>query len=309
MKELIITFAISFLMFAVPPPVPADTPCAGGTRFSCVIEYGVMLVGDRYAGENGKPIVLLLHMLGRNRKDYAVLIPLLQKKGFEIVAVDLRGHGDSARRIVPEKVKGKPLRTAGTGSTSAGEKLDGTLKRVPKKRAEETEREADMSSGTLSEPAINKTDAPPRLYAKYTYEGFRTEDWARLPDDARTVLAKVTGTNRKRPVYIVGASIGANAAAIAAAQMPSARAIVLLSPGEDYHGLAPEAALKTFEGQVFIASSAEDNQSYSASKKFAAIAPDRTKFQSYHNAGHGTNMFSKELALPGKIADWLAGVK
>ncbi len=42
------------------------------------------------------PGVLLLHMLGRDRADWDSLAKDLQSRGYAVLALDLRGHGDSA---------------------------------------------------------------------------------------------------------------------------------------------------------------------------------------------------------------------
>lgn len=41
------------------------------------------------------PAVLLVHGEGRDRKDWAGLIPVLLKSGFHVLSFDLRGHGES----------------------------------------------------------------------------------------------------------------------------------------------------------------------------------------------------------------------
>jgi len=60
----------------------------------------VQLVITYYRGSQGKQSVpvVLLHGLKHNRTDFTKdLAPFLQSKGFAVVAVDLRGHGDSTR--------------------------------------------------------------------------------------------------------------------------------------------------------------------------------------------------------------------
>ena len=47
------------------------------------------------------PVVLLIHMLGRDRRTWLPLIPELTEAGYATLALDLRGHGDS------DKLRGK----------------------------------------------------------------------------------------------------------------------------------------------------------------------------------------------------------
>jgi pimeloyl-ACP methyl ester carboxylesterase len=54
------------------------------------------LVADFYAvGDDPAPAVLLMHMYGGRRSDWQPLIPALLEAGFNVLAVDLRGHGET----------------------------------------------------------------------------------------------------------------------------------------------------------------------------------------------------------------------
>ena len=48
-----------------------------------------------YKGKGDMPSIILLHMLGRSRSDWNELGIELQKLGYNAVAIDLRGHGQS----------------------------------------------------------------------------------------------------------------------------------------------------------------------------------------------------------------------
>lgn len=55
---------------------------------------GLELRGTLYrAAEEPTPAVLLLHMLGGERRDWLPLVTPLQQTGYTVLAVDLRGHG------------------------------------------------------------------------------------------------------------------------------------------------------------------------------------------------------------------------
>jgi len=72
-------------------PQPISIPAADG----------LTLVGDFYglpadpAMESGRPAVLLLHMIGGRRQDWSPLIDPLLTEGYDVLAVDLRGYGDT----------------------------------------------------------------------------------------------------------------------------------------------------------------------------------------------------------------------
>jgi pimeloyl-ACP methyl ester carboxylesterase len=56
---------------------------------------GLELKGTFYKGEEDAPGVVLLHMLGRNRGDWEPFARALQKEDYNVLALDLRGHGES----------------------------------------------------------------------------------------------------------------------------------------------------------------------------------------------------------------------
>ncbi|MBN1489399.1 MAG: alpha/beta fold hydrolase [Phycisphaerae bacterium] len=68
-------------------------------RVSFTTDDGVMIVGDYYAPKappkEGAPVVILLHMYQRTRSDWQPLVPHLRDAGFAVLAIDLRGHGES----------------------------------------------------------------------------------------------------------------------------------------------------------------------------------------------------------------------
>lgn len=55
---------------------------------------GVKIVGDFYDARSKKSVVLL-HILPGNRRDFNDLAGLLSEKGYNILNIDERGHGDS----------------------------------------------------------------------------------------------------------------------------------------------------------------------------------------------------------------------
>lgn len=62
---------------------------------------GLKLVGDYYAlsTADAKPTVTLLHMLGSTRKAWEPLLPALLDAGYNVLNVDLRGHGETGGSV------------------------------------------------------------------------------------------------------------------------------------------------------------------------------------------------------------------
>ena len=70
--------------------------CTGGGKgkdITLTTQDNVKIAATYYPG--GERGVILLHMLGRSRGDYAELAQELNSRGFSVIAIDLRGHGQS----------------------------------------------------------------------------------------------------------------------------------------------------------------------------------------------------------------------
>lgn len=78
------------------PPTPAFEPQVERFDIGMVTEDGVKLRGTYYnPGVANAPGVVLLHMLGRQRSDWEAFAGQLQEAGYGVIAIDLRGHGES----------------------------------------------------------------------------------------------------------------------------------------------------------------------------------------------------------------------
>ncbi|MFQ5802896.1 MAG: alpha/beta hydrolase [Candidatus Methylomirabilales bacterium] len=78
------------------------TPSWAAERVTILAADGAVLIGDLYlpalpAGQKA-PLVVLLHMLSRHRGDWQPFIPRLTAKGNAVLAMDLRGHGESIQK-------------------------------------------------------------------------------------------------------------------------------------------------------------------------------------------------------------------
>lgn len=112
-------------------------------------------------------------------------------------------------------------------------------------------------------------------------------------------------------IAVGGASFGANLAIQVLTDYPRLPGALLLSPGENYHGLSAFEDMENLhpEQALFIAAAEDDQKSFADSKKLYADAPtERKQFVPYKNAGHGTNMFKIDPQLMEKAADWFAEI-
>lgn len=84
--------------------VRADAPAA--EAFSVTTSDGVKIAGDYYAAastnaDEKPPFVMLLHMYKVDRKTWGPLVETLTADGISVVAIDMRGHGESTEVVGP----------------------------------------------------------------------------------------------------------------------------------------------------------------------------------------------------------------
>ncbi len=73
-----------------------DTQSIVPERVEFETDDNVNIVGDWYESEDGnKGTVVLLHMMNRDRSSWAEFAEILVNSGYNALAIDLRGHGDS----------------------------------------------------------------------------------------------------------------------------------------------------------------------------------------------------------------------
>jgi alpha-beta hydrolase superfamily lysophospholipase len=179
------------------------------------------------------PAVVLVHMLGRSKEDWASIANLLSDVGVIALAIDLRGHGRSA------------------GST-----------------------------------------AP----------------LAAMADDVRAAVSWLTSRPgvRPDPVAVVGASLGASLAVMAASDFPFVRAVALISPSLDYRGLRLDSAAMKRLGDrpVWLAASTKDPYALRTLRDLVAGGGRREQRLS-DAAAHGTNLLAADADLARGLVDWL----
>jgi pimeloyl-ACP methyl ester carboxylesterase len=145
---------------------------------------------------------------------------------------------------------------------------------------------------------------------KVSFKNFNEYDWGKLPADVRTLIQDIQGfrgLDGKR-ITLVGASIGANTAALVGGEDNRVRAIVLLSPGLDFRGLKPLDAMKRFQRPAYILAGLDDGYSANSSRQLAESSGNTAKLELFEVAGHGTDMFNSHPELASKIALWIKSV-
>jgi len=218
---------------ATTSPTATPSPSPDFRLLNVIAADGTELMTVFYPPQDGPaPGVLLLHMDGGRKEDWASFATRLQQAGYAAMALDLRGHGDSGGEV----------------------------------------------------------------------------DWETGPDDVARAWAELVeqpdvGGSR---TAVIGADIGANLALVVAADEPDVQAVVLLSPGLDYHGIRTEGAMRAYgERPVLIVASEEDYYAAQAARTLAGLAQEPPVLTLYPAAGHGLEMFDSQPGLADLIMGWL----
>ncbi|HLC39594.1 MAG TPA: alpha/beta fold hydrolase [archaeon] len=107
---------------------------------------------------------------------------------------------------------------------------------------------------------------------------------------AKNFLAASKGKPADR-ISIIGASIGANIALRYAADNPSIRSIILLSPGNNYHDVTARDVIGKYQGKILIIAAADDGNGVAAQEATGiAVLTDKEELKIYEKGGHGTNL-------------------
>lgn len=138
------------------------------------------------------------------------------------------------------------------------------------------------------------------------YNNFTEKDWKNLRLDVQAARDFLAEQNIYK-VIIVGASIGANTALQFGAQDGKLLGLILISPGEDYHGVKTLDYASTYTRPIMIIVGEEDIYSYNSTQKiYAALGTpeNRKQLTVFRNNYHGTEQF-KTQATAYQIFLWL----
>ena len=210
----------------------------GAQRVSLRTDDGVTLAATWYEPSTRPgPAVILVHMLHQSRRQWESLGQRLSAEGIGALAIDLRGHGESAS--------------------------------------------APAAPGPQGEYGAMVLDVRA----------------------ARRFLAQ-RGDVQQARVGVIGASIGANLAALEAAEDPSVASLALLSPSLDYRGLRIEAALRKVGRPVLLVAGDDDPYASRSARDLQKGGGGPRELLVLKQAGHGMTMFARDAGLTGALLDW-----
>ncbi len=141
------------------------------------------------------------------------------------------------------------------------------------------------------------------------YGDMTADDFAKVPADVALMIKSVVANKEIKidlgEIYLIGASIGANSAAMVTELVDNIAKVVLLSPGDDYRGLKPTSALKAFGGKTLIFAAVEDRYSAQSSNNMALTKTERCKLELFGGHDHGTNIINNDPEAMSKLIEWL----
>ncbi len=184
--------------------------------------------------------VILVHMLGNNRQSWKEVAIILQKNEYQVLALDLRGHGQSLQKNAQ----------------------------------------------------------------RISYVNFQEKDFLDMLKDIQAAknFLRQQGTSE---INIIGASIGANLALLAAAHDIDIVKIIALSPGLNYKGLKPQEESKKISIPVMLVGAEDDPYSAMSIRTLDGVMHNEREVKIFKKAEHGTRMLQHESSLKTDILKFL----
>jgi alpha-beta hydrolase superfamily lysophospholipase len=105
-------------------------------------------------------------------------------------------------------------------------------------------------------------------------------------------------------IGLLGASLGANLVALAAADDPGVASLALLSPSLDYRGVRIEAAMRKYGARPALMVVSDDDPYATRSARDLEKGTKGREILSLAGAGHGSTMLEREPSLMGSLVDW-----
>jgi alpha-beta hydrolase superfamily lysophospholipase len=120
---------------------------------------------------------------------------------------------------------------------------------------------------------------------------------------ARRYLASRGDVVQSR-VGVLGASLGATLAVLAAAGDPTIASLALLSPSIDYRGLRIESPLRKLARPVLLVAGDDDPYAHRSARELQQSKAGTRELLVLPQAGHGTTMIMRAPDLAASLVDW-----
>ena len=131
-------------------------------------------------------------------------------------------------------------------------------------------------------------------------------EYAAMVQDVRAVrryLAQRSDVQQSR-VGVIGASIGANLAALEASGDSTIASLAFLSPSVEYRGLRMTEAVRKIKRPMLLVASDDDPYASRSARELQKEGSGVREILILKQAGHGTTMLSRDPSLTGALVDW-----
>lgn len=139
--------------------------------------------------------------------------------------------------------------------------------------------------------------------------GGTASDLGAMTGDVRAAVLWLTAwpSVRSGGIGLVGASLGANLALLAGAELPAVALVAVLSPSLEYRGVRVGAEVMTRLGArpVWMAASTEDPLALRTLKALAEVGAGRREQYLSTAVAHGTNLLAADESVGTALVDWL----
>lgn len=137
------------------------------------------------------------------------------------------------------------------------------------------------------------------------YTQFTEADWQNLVLDVQAGIDFLENKGYKE-IAVISASIGANAALKHAVQDTRIDSLILISAGENYHGITTVDYAQFYDRPVLIIAAMDDkNSAVAATKIYNAVNTEQKELQVYPTGGHGTELLKTQEGFSAVIGTWL----
>lgn len=124
--------------------------------------------------------------------------------------------------------------------------------------------------------------------------------------DVRAAIDFLAARPGVRGIAVAGASLGASAALIAAADAPAVRGVAALSLVSDYRGVRVDAAVKKYGTRpLLLVASTDDPLASRTLRSLVAEAPPGRDQRLSLVAAHGTVILDRDPDVAAAVVDWL----
>lgn len=125
--------------------------------------------------------------------------------------------------------------------------------------------------------------------------------------DVRAAVLYLSSRQDVRPgsIGVAGASLGANLAALAAADLQSVHSLALVSPSLDYRGVRIDSAMKQYDGRpAMLIASNHDPYAVRTVRELAKDPPGTRETRFSDITAHGTLLLLRDPEMARALVEW-----